>query len=295
METASGLKDRMLELISQIYPRQSETSSIIWSSYTNHICYNRPASGSYGKSFMYCAFPIEKSSEVEIEMLELTYINVSEVESWISKLVSLISSDCMVEFAYFMAKIGESHIISHRALNCTFRIDGLKSENSLHEILILASKPIARTELCCVLFENNHGADRIVIVEYVSLSFERTRAEAAYRYLKWTVSEGFIKVQSLPYEIEEDPPFDHEVDMMATLEITARQPKTMKYSEHAYNEHKEDRKKDVMREFNFSRSVDSRVFSEENVERPMQSRLGKLAVIDDKLKNIMKNRPGGKV
>ena len=285
----NSFKQNMLKNISKIYPGQSTTSKIIWSRYTEYVCYNQRARGTYGSSFLYCAFPSNDPSETEIEMLELSYIQVYEVESWIQNIESLVARNSIAQFVHLMAKIAESSILSRGVFNHTFQVKGLESIIKLPEVLVILSKPIARTELCWVLIDHVFNAKRVVIIEYVSLSYERTFTEAAYRYLKWTIHGEQISVQSIAYEIQEERVFNHGDDEVAAsdaVSIPVDENYEKKDENVAYNANMEDRKRDILLQLGLSR-LDPHIPTMKPIEYPKQSQLRQLTMVDDRLKIIL--------
>ena len=297
----------MLRNIKETYPRQSLISQIKRSKRNAYVFYNERAPGTYGSSYVYCAFPSKKKPI--IKMVELIHFRVYEIEWWVKDLESLMALDTIPQFIYFMASIGQSAVLSRRVFNHTFQIKELNIGNELEQVLLILSKPIARTELCWVLINGWFGGMQVVVIEYVALTFERTGDEALYRYLKWTIHEDQINVQGLAYQIEErrDVGYEDEEEQVAeygdeeeqmTERIAALDPSRPTQTPieesnaeddefRAYTINRMHRKHDVSLELRLSVYDDSRIPSVSDIPISAKSPLKQLALINKKLKIIM--------
>ena len=296
--------------IPQNYPIQSGISNIIKSEHSNYIYYNQRAQGTYGSSFLYCASPTKKTEEFTIQILELTHIQVYEIEMWIKNIKTLIATESIPRFIYFMSKTTQASILSRSVFNHTLQIKGLNTETGLEEALVILSKPIARTELCWILINGIFNGMRVVVIEYVSLSYERTGAETTYNYIKWTVHNEYINVQRIAYEIEEEHAFRYEEESQHgeqgqdgdearhpneykegqptnRMAASDRPQTTQTYENPAYTANKEYRKNEVLFELGLSSHIDSHSQPTQDTENPELQHLNQLALINNRLKIIL--------
>lgn len=296
--TVNESQPHMRENISHTYPRQSKTSELKNSKHSDYIYYNERARGTYGSSFLYCVSPTPNPSESIIEILELSHITVREVESWIKNLKSLVAEQSIVQIVYFMAKLGQESILKRGHFNYTFPIHGLKT--TTQNVLEILSKPISRTELCWVLIDRNVRGKRVVVIEYVSLSYERTRVDATYSYLQWTIEDKQINVQRIHYTIDEEKVSEYEYEQQSldeTLKVsdisdadTTRsdriEPDNEEYA--PYNLNKDTRKSNVLIELDLAHTAAPHVPSTLRIEhKPAHSQLSQLAMVDYRLRMIM--------